>query len=71
MLLPSKTNFPADIKFGIVTNGALLTKDILIYCKNNNIDVGISYDIIEEAGRNRVTKGGGNIWSHQREDRII
>lgn len=59
--------FPADIKLGIVTNGALLTKDILIYCKNNNIDVGISYDMIEEAGRNRMTKSGKETFGLIRE----
>lgn len=65
--LIDNNEFPADIKFGIVTNGALLTNDILIYCKENNIGVGISYDIIEKAGQNRITKNGKETFSLVRE----
>lgn len=48
--------WPTDVRFAIVTNGSLLTKEIIAYLFENNISLGISYDGTQSSSVNRVDK---------------
>ena len=66
-LLVQKKEFPNDVKFGMVTNASLLTEDIIKYCISKDIEIGISFDIIEEASSKRITKNGKNTFNIVKE----
>lgn len=66
-LLIQNKKFPSDIKFGMVTNASLLTEDIIRYCISRDIGIGISFDIIEEASTQRLTKNGNSTFNLVKE----
>lgn len=66
-LLIQNKDFPNDIKFGMVTNASLLTEDIIRYCISKDIGIGISFDIIEEASTQRITKKGSSTFNIVKE----
>ena len=55
-----KTSFwPKDVRYAIITNGSLLTQEIILFMKEKKIALGISYDGERQANRNRLMKNGG------------
>lgn len=59
-LLSQEGKFPSNIKWGVITNGSLLNMEIINYCMLHKIAIGISYDIIEEASKERINKLGNS-----------
>lgn len=52
-----KTHYwPSDVKYALITNGALLTPKIIDFLKANNINLSISYDITKSSHAQRVNK---------------
>lgn len=52
--------WPSDVKYALITNGALLTNQILDVLKQYNIALSISYDIDKVAHSNRISKNNDN-----------
>jgi uncharacterized protein len=59
--------WPDDVKFTIISNGALLTPPIIRFLKSNNISLGISYDINKSAHANRISKNDKDTFDIVRE----
>ncbi len=52
--------WPSDVKYALITNGSLITDEVLNILKQYNIALTISYDIDNIAQSNRVIKTKGN-----------
>lgn len=52
--------WPSDVKYALITNGSLLTKNILQTIKECGIALSISYDVDKESHSNRIDKMGNN-----------
>ena len=48
--------WPSDVKYALITNGSLLTKDILEALQKYGIALSISYDVDKESHAQRVDK---------------
>lgn len=48
--------WPQDVKYALITNGSLITEEILDTLKNYGIALSISYDIDKMAHSNRISK---------------
>jgi uncharacterized protein len=59
--------FPDDVKYAIISNGSLLTSEIIDFLKTNNIAIGISYDIDKVAHANRISKNNNDTFDIVRE----
>lgn len=55
--------WPDDVKYALITNGSLLTKDILQFIKEYGIALSISYDIDKESHSQRLDKSGGDSYA--------
>ena len=54
--IKSKAFWPSNIKYTIITNGSLLTKEHLNFFKQFNIGLCISYDVNIDSHSNRISK---------------
>jgi len=52
--------WPDDVKYALITNGSLLTKDILQSIKEYGIALSISYDVDKESHSQRIDKTGND-----------
>lgn len=52
--------WPSDVKYALITNGSLLTKEILQSIKEYGIALSISYDVDKESHAQRADKTGNN-----------
>ncbi|MBF0651080.1 radical SAM protein [Dysgonomonas sp. GY75] len=59
--------WPDDVRFAIITNGSLLTSEIIEFLKANRISIGISYDIDKSAHSNRISKNNKDTFDIVRE----
>lgn len=50
--------WPSDVKYAIITNGSLLTKEHIAFFRKNNIALSISYDVDEHSHANRANRLG-------------
>ena len=50
--------WPSDVKYAIITNGSLLTKEHIAFLRQNNIALSISYDVDKHSHANRADKTG-------------
>lgn len=55
--------WPEDVKYALITNGSLLTKDILRSIKEYGIALSISYDINKDSHSLRLNKTGGDSYA--------
>lgn len=55
--------WPEDVKYALITNGSLLTKDILRSIKEYGIALSISYDIDKNSHSMRLDKTGGDSYA--------
>lgn len=54
----STAYWPSDVKYAIITNGSLLTKNHIAFLRKNNIALSISYDVDKHSHANRADKTG-------------
>lgn len=59
--------WPSDVNYALITNGSLLTKDILQSIKEYGIALSISYDIDKESHSHRIDKTGNNSYDVVRQ----
>jgi len=59
--------WPSDVKYALITNGSLLTKDILEALQKYGIALSISYDVDKESHAQRVDKNGNNSYDLVRQ----
>lgn len=50
--------WPTDVKYAIITNGSLLTKEIISFLRQNGIALSISYDVDKNSHSNRASRTG-------------
>ena len=55
--------WPEDVKYALITNGSLLTKDILQFIKEYGIALSISYDVDKDSHSLRLDKTGGDSYA--------
>lgn len=55
--------WPTDVKYALITNGSLLTKDILQAIKKHGIALSISYDVNKESHALRIDKRGNDSYN--------
>lgn len=55
--------WPEDVKYALITNGSLLTKDILRSIKEYGIALSISYDVDKDSHSLRLDKTGGDSYA--------
>lgn len=60
--------WPSDVKYAIITNGSLLTKEHIAFLRENNIALSISYDIDKLSHANRVDKTGRDTFDVVRDN---
>lgn len=56
--IKSVAYWPSDVKYAIITNGSLLSKDHIAFLRRNGIALSISYDVDENSHANRTDKVG-------------
>lgn len=56
--IKSVAYWPSDVKYAIITNGSLLTKEHIAFLRRNGIALSISYDVDENSHANRTDKVG-------------
>lgn len=54
----TKAYWPSDVKYAIISNGSLLTKEIIYFLRQNNIALSISYDVDKHSHANRINRMG-------------
>lgn len=59
--------WPSDVKYALITNGSLITKDILQSIKDYGIALSISYDVDKVSHSLRVDKSGKNSYDVVRQ----
>lgn len=52
------SRWPTNINYSIITNGSLLDKEHISFCKENNIKLCISYDVDRRTHSTRISKNG-------------
>lgn len=52
--------WPSDVKYAVITNGSLITNNILDILQQHNIALSISYDVDKKAHSYRVSKSNDN-----------
>ncbi|WP_251620325.1 radical SAM/SPASM domain-containing protein [Odoribacter lunatus] len=65
--IKEKYYWPSDMKYALITNGFLLTKDILKALQGYGITLSISYDVDKESHAQRIDKNGNNSYEVVRE----
>lgn len=55
--------WPDDVKYALITNGSLLTKDILQTIKEYGIALSISYDVDKDSHSQRLDKSGNDSYA--------
>ncbi len=63
--------WPEDVKYALITNGSLLTKDILQSIKDYGIALSISYDVDKESHSLRLDKTGGDSYAMVKQKIIL
>lgn len=54
----SKAYWPSDVKYAVISNGSLLTKENIYFLRQNNIALSISYDVDKYSHANRINRMG-------------
>lgn len=54
----SKAYWPSNVKYAIISNGSLLTKENIYFLRQNNIALSISYDVDKNSHANRTNRSG-------------
>lgn len=60
--------WPQDVKYALISNGALLTKEHINYFKEKQIALSISYDIDKHSHSNRISKKGEDTYDIVRDN---
>lgn len=55
--------WPKDVRYTVITNGSLLTSDIIDFFRNYNISIGISYDGNREAHSHRINRNADETYN--------
>jgi uncharacterized protein len=59
--------FPKNVIFGMITNGSLLSSEIIDFCKQHKVSIGISYDVDKDAHSNRKATNNNETYNIVRE----
>ena len=54
--------WPSDVKYALITNGSLLTKESVAFLRQNNIALSISYDVDKHSHANRINGMGSSTY---------
>ncbi|MBR3698250.1 MAG: radical SAM protein [Bacteroidales bacterium] len=66
--MKASTYWPGDVKFAIITNGSLLTKEHIDFLRENNIALSISYDVDKQSHSNRSSRSGQDTFDDVRKN---